>query len=103
MAHIFAFQNIQEQCITEHHSFLKYYYLGVLEPLPIGYSGMAKKGDFRTKNVLKITFLSHSGTLQNHRFKNTRFQHILEPLLMRISRMAHFAAFQNRKALILAE
>ena len=95
MPYIFAFHNLREMCITEHQSFLKYPHLGVLEPLLISHSGMAKKRDFRTKNVLQMTFFTHSGMPRNQRFQNLRFQHILEPLSLPISGMAHIPAFQN--------
>ena len=56
-----------------------------------------KRGDFRTKNVLQMTFFSHSGMPRNQRFQNTRFQHILEPLPLTSSGMTNIFAFQNVK------
>ena len=62
MAHIFAFQNHKNVLLKEHTSFLKHEKLGVLESLFLAIPEWQKKMDFRTKNVLQMTFLSHSGT-----------------------------------------
>ena len=96
MAHIFAFQNIRQQCIKEHQSFLKYHHLGILEPLLIGHSGMAKKGTFQNEkrsanyifqpfwNVQKSKvpeheISAHSGTHVIAYFWNVKYRPLTEP------------------------
>ena len=74
MAHIFAFQNHKHVLLKEHTSFLKHEKLGVLESLFLAILEWQKKMDFRTKNVLQMTFLSHSGTQKKWPFQNPKQQ-----------------------------
>ena len=50
-----------------------------------------------------MTFFAIPECLKTDRFQNTRFHHILEPLMISLSGMAHIFAFQNHKHVLLKE